>query len=109
MRCGFQQLNCGSCSGRNKLSYKDDKYKWINRKDIIYIRIYKFYCGDAGPTPHKKMELEAEFFTPSNYPGNDLGNSPNHRRVHTEVARKMKRRPTSTTPSNIILTVIIFY
>ena len=50
--------------------------------------------------PHKKMKLEAEFFTASNFFGNNLGHNPNPGRVHPEVTREMERRLISTALSN---------
>ena len=58
-------------------------------------------CGVDGLIPSEKTELEAEFFTTSNFPRNNLGYNPDPGKVHPVVAREMKRRPISTAPSNI--------
>ena len=58
------------------------------------------WCGHHGAMPHEKMELECEFFTGSQFSGNNLGFNPDPGRVHPEVAREMKRRPTSNAPNN---------
>mmetsp|Transcript_30358 Transcript_30358/g.30843 ORF Transcript_30358/g.30843 Transcript_30358/m.30843 type:complete len:195 (-) Transcript_30358:326-910(-) len=49
---------------------------------------------------HRKMKLEAVFFTISDFSGNYCGYNLNPGRVHPAVAREMKRRPTSTAPSS---------
>ena len=51
--------------------------------------------------PSEKMELEGIFFTNSDFSGNTLGFNPEPRRVYPEVAREMKRIPTSNVPINL--------
>ena len=53
--------------------------------------------------PSGKTELEAEFFTGSNFPGDNLGFNPDPKKVQ----QKMKRRPASTAPSNICLKSLV--
>ena len=59
------------------------------------------WCSVYGLMPSEKMELEAEFFAGTNFPKNNFGYNPDPGKVHPVVAREMKRRPTSTAPSNI--------
>ena len=96
----FNDEIVGSIVVETEPYYKDDRYKWIDHKDIIYDGIYKLWCGVAGPMPNEKLELEAMFFTASDFPGNNCGYNLNPGRVHPAVTREMKRRPTSTAPSN---------
>ena len=90
----------GGVVAETESSYKDDEYKWIDHKDIIYNRIYKLLCGVAGSMHHEKMKLEAEFITASNFPRNDFGYSPNPGKVYPAVAKEKKRTPTSNASSN---------
>ena len=50
---------------------------------------------DGGPMPHQKAELEVEFFTGNDFPGNICGFNPNPEKVHPTILREKKRRPTS--------------
>ena len=55
---------------------------------------------DGGPMPHKKEDLEDEFFTGSDFQGNIYWYNLNPKRVHATVLRENKRRPTSNAPDN---------
>ena len=74
----------------------NDEYKWTNHKDPICDGIYRLCCGVAGPVPHKKMELEAKFFTSTCFSRNDLGYNSDPGTVHPEVTKETKRSRTST-------------
>ena len=50
--------------------------------------------------PHKKSELEFEFFTDSDFPGNVCGFNPNPERVHPAILREKKRRPITNAPDD---------
>ena len=76
-------------------SYKDDDYDFINYNDEQLKCIYNMWC-DGGPMAHEKAELEFEFFTGSDFPGNVCGYNPNPERVHQAVSREKKRRPTQS-------------
>ena len=79
----------------------DDDYKSIDHTDPIYDGVQGLWCGHHGLMPHKKMELECNYFIGSNFSGNDLSFNPDPRRVYPEVAREIKRRPAWNSPSNL--------
>ena len=80
-------------------SYEDDDYDSINHNDECFKPIYNMWC-DGSPMPHEKAELEGEFFTGSDFPGNICGFNPNLERVYATVLREKKKRPTSNAPDN---------
>jgi len=68
-------------------SYDDDDCNHINHTDPIYEEIYNMWRGVDGLMPYEKMELEAEFFTGSDFPGNIHEYNPNPGNVYPVVAR----------------------
>ena len=75
-------------------SYEDGDYDFIDHNDERFKPIYNMRC-DGGPMPHEQAELEGEFFTGSDFPGNICGFNPNPEKVHPIVLGGKKRRPTS--------------
>ena len=59
------------------------------------------WCGCFGAMAYEKMELECDYFTNSQFSGNNLGYNSEPGREHPEVAREMTRKPTSNVPSNL--------
>ena len=68
-------------------SYEEEDYDFINHNDERFEDIHNMWC-DGGPMAHEKAELEVEFFTGSDFPGNICRYNPNPERVHASVRRR---------------------
>ena len=95
----FEDEIIGSVLAEVEPSYEEDDYDFINHKDEQFEDIENMW-RDGGPMAHKKVELEMEYFTGSDFLGNVCGYNLYPERVHASVSGDMKRRPTSNAPNN---------
>ena len=68
----FDNKIVGAVLAQTEPSYEDEDYDFIDHNDEQFKPIYNMWC-DGGPMPHEKTELEGEFFTGSDFPGNICG------------------------------------
>ena len=94
----FDNKIVGAVMVQTEPSYEDDDYDFIDNYEC-FKPIYNMWC-DGISMLHKKVELEGEFFTGSDFPGNICGYNPNPELVYVTVLREKKRRPTSNAPNN---------
>ena len=90
----FDNEIVGVVMAQKEPSCEDDDYDFVNYNDERFSPMYNMWCHSSPIMSHEKVELEGEFFTGSDFPGNICGFNPNPERVHATVLRENKRRPT---------------
>ena len=86
-------------------SYEDDDYIYINLRDPRFEDIYNMWrCAMRSahsPMILDRMELEAKFFTGSDFRGNNHGFNMNSGMIYPEQTQKIRRRSTSNGLNNL--------